>query len=881
MKKFLLGFLIFIVVLLASAVAVPYFFKDKIIAKAKEQIGNYINAKTDFESIDLSLLKNIRNFPNIALGIDNLVIIGNAPFEGDTLLNLGNARISLDLMSILKGNEYKVEQIELYNVALNTIVNKDGLENWNIVKPSKDTSADKPFKLALNKLLLSNVNLTYDDLKNDNHLKLENIQHTGKGDFTSDVFDYTSQTDIEKINLTQGIISYLKNATLAFDSKLNIDQKNKKYAFMDNKLSLNDLGLLFNGFIEIPDSTQTKMDISFKADKTTFKSLLSLIPAIYTKDFDAVKTSGNLALDGMLKGIYQRNSYPAFALNIKVDNGKFQYPKLPTAVSDIFIDAHVKNTGGSLDNTVVNIPDLRLKMANEPIIARLNVTTPVSDPAVDLSAKGKINLADIQKFYPLEGVQKLAGNANVDVTLKAKKSDVDAKRYQNIQAAGNIVATGIEYASKEVPKPVTVSNLLLNFSPQYVDVPQCIAQIGNSDFDIKGKLENVIGYVLSKDAVITGNISIASNKIDANEFLPDSTASGKSKSQKAKEVVRLPKNIDFTGTATIGELLYDKLVLKNVAGKINLKDEQLNLNNLTANLLGGSATVSGYYNTKNDIPTGNLTYNIQNFDVQQVYTYVASMKQAAPIMKYVNGSFGSNMNMQMAINPDLSPDMNSLNGTASLKMPLANVTGVPALQKIVEQTKLKQLENLRIENLDIKTTVANGRILVAPFETKVNNLKMTIGGSQGLDQTMDYAVAIDVPWKELGQASSFAEGLLAKNPIKQLNGMVPEIIRLNMKIGGTFKDPKITMGKPDGTTGAGTMKDVVKEQVQQQVQQLKEEAKTQAKQTLDTLKTQVQQEVKNKVQEILTGQKDTTKSGNPVNNIKDAVKDKIKIKLPW
>ncbi len=877
MKKFLLGLLIFIVVLLTSAIAVPYLFKDKIIAKAKEAIGNYIDAKTDFKSIDLSLLKNIRNFPNIALGIDNLVIIGNTPFEGDTLLNLGNAKVSLDLMSVLKGSEYKVEQIELSDVTLNAIVNKDGLQNWNILKPSKDTSADKPFKLALNKLVLSDVNLYYDDLKTDNHLQLEKLQHTGKGDFTAEVLDYTSQTNIEKINFSQGIIRYLKNATLTFDSKLHIDQKNKRYAFKDNKLSLNDLGLLFNGYIEIPDSIQTKMDVTFKADKTTFKSLLSLIPAVYTKDFDAVKTSGNLALDGMLKGTYQHNSYPAFALNIKVDNGKFQYPKLPTAVSDIFIDAQVKNAGGSLDNTVVNIPDLRLRMANEPIVARLNVTTPILDPAIDLAAKGKINLADIQKFYPLENVQQLAGNANVDVTVKAKKSDVDAKRYQNIQAAGNITATGIEYASKDVPKPVSVSNLLLNFSPQYVDVPQCVGKIGNSDFDIKGKLENVIGYVLSKDAVITGNVSIASGKIDANEFLPDSTTASKSKSQKAKEVVRLPKNIDFTGTATIGELLYDKLILKNVAGKINLKDEQLNLNNLTANLLGGSATVSGFYNTKNDIPTGNLTYNIQNFDVQQVYTYVGSMKQAAPIMKYVNGSFGSNMNMQMAINPDLSPDMNSLNGTASLKMPLANVTGVPALQKIVEQTKLKQLENLRIENLDIKTTVANGRILVAPFETKVNNLKMTIGGSQGLDQTMDYAVAIDVPWKELGQASSFAQGLLAKNPIPQLNGMVPEIIRLNMKIGGTFKDPKITMGKPDGASGTGTMKDVVKEQVQQ----LKEEAKTQAKQTLDTIKTQVQQEVKNKVQEILTGQKDTTKSGNPVNNIKDAVKDKIKIKLPW
>lgn len=454
-----------------------------------------------------------------------------------------------------------------------------------------------------------------------------------------------------------------------------------------------------------------------------------------------------------------------------------------------------------------------------------------------------------------------------------------AKRYQNINAAGSISATGVEYASKDVPKPVSVSNLVMNFTPQYVDVPQCKAAIGKSDFDIKGKLENVIGYVLSKDAVIVGNVNIASNKIDANEFLPDSTSSKKSNAQKAKEVVRVPKNIDFTGTATIAELLYSDLDIKNLNGKINLKDEQLNLNNLSANLLGGNAIVSGFYNTKTDIPTGNITYNIQNFDIQQVYKMVGSMRQAAPIMKYVNGAFSSNMNIQTAINPDLSPDLKTLNGTAGFKMPLANITGVPALKKIVEQTKLKQLEVLKIENVDIKTTIANGRILVSPFETKVNNLKMTIGGSQGLDQTMDYAVAIDVPWKELGQASTFAEGLLAKNPIKQLNGMVPEIIRINLKIGGTFNNPTVSVGKPDGTNGAGTMKDVVKEQVQQQVQQIKEQAVTTAKATADTLKKQAVSEAKSKVQEILTGQKDTTQKGNVIDNVKNTVKDKIK--FPW
>ncbi len=876
MKKFLIGFLVFFVILIVSAVAVPYFFKDKIIAKAKEEISKQVNAKVDFSDIDLSLLKNIRNFPNIALGIEGLTITGIAPFEGDTLLNIGSTNASLDLMSVIKGEQYKIEAISLEDATLNAIVNKEGVANWNILKPSIDTTASKPFALALNRLTLDNINLYYDDLKGGTSLKIVNLNHKGKGDFASEILDYTSSTAIEKVSFSQGLITYLKEATLNLESSVNIDQTQHKYAFKENKLILNRLGLLLNGFIQIPDSTKTVMDISFNADKTDFKSLLSLIPAVYSKDFKDIVASGILKLDGMAKGTLEGDSYPAFALNLKVDNGKFQYPKLPTAVTDVFIDAHINNLGGSLDKTLINVPDLRLRLANEPIVAKLKVATPISDPNVDLSAKGKINLADVQKFYPLEGVQKLTGNANVDLTVKAKKSDVDAKRYQNIQAAGNISANGIEYASKEVPKPVSVSNLLLNFTPQYVDVPQCVAKIGNSDFDIKGKLENVIGYVLSKDAVITGNVNIVSNKIDANEFLPDSSSASKSKAQQAKEVVRVPKNIDFTGIATVGELVYDKLNIKNLNGKINLKDEQLNLNNLTANLLGGSATVSGFYNTKTDIPTGNLTYNIQNFDVQEVYKFVGTMQKAAPIMKYVNGTFGSNMNMQMAILPDLSPDLKTLNGSAGFKMPLANIKGVPVLQKIVEQTKLKQLENLRIENLDIKTTVANGRILVAPFETKVNNLKMVVSGSQGIaDQSMDYTVAIDVPWKELGQASSFAQGLLAKNPIPKLNNMVPEIIRINLKVGGTFNKPTVNVGKPDATAGNATLKDAVKEQAQQQIEQVKE----QAKQTLDTIKTQVKEEVKNKIQEVLQGKNpnDTT----PKKSIQENVKDQLKNKFGW
>src|SRR5205807_9654894 len=122
---------------------------------------------------------------------------------------------------------------------------------------------------------------------------------------------------------------------------------------------------------------------------------------------------------------------------------------------------------------------------------------------------GKLNLGDIQRIYPMQDVQNLSGQALVDLNVKAKKSDVDAKRYQNINASGSIQTYGVLYASKDVPKPVSISNLFLQFSPQYIDVKAFKGTIGKSDFDITGKLEDAIGYILSKESVLKGNINIS------------------------------------------------------------------------------------------------------------------------------------------------------------------------------------------------------------------------------------------------------------------------------------------------------------------------------------------------------------------------------------
>src|SRR5688500_9272768 len=100
MKKFAKWTGIILVVLIVLLIALPFLFKDKIIARVKTEANKNINARVDFGDFDLSL---IRSFPNLSVGIDNLSIINKEPFQGDTLLFAKKTALTLDIMSVIRG----------------------------------------------------------------------------------------------------------------------------------------------------------------------------------------------------------------------------------------------------------------------------------------------------------------------------------------------------------------------------------------------------------------------------------------------------------------------------------------------------------------------------------------------------------------------------------------------------------------------------------------------------------------------------------------------------------------------------------------------------------------------------------------------------------
>src|ERR1041385_4469868 len=98
LKKILIGLLIFVLLLIAAAIILPFVFKDKIVAKAKESINNSVNAKVNFSGADLTIIKS---FPNITFCMNDFVIIGISEFEGDTLTYIKALEVKLNLFDVI------------------------------------------------------------------------------------------------------------------------------------------------------------------------------------------------------------------------------------------------------------------------------------------------------------------------------------------------------------------------------------------------------------------------------------------------------------------------------------------------------------------------------------------------------------------------------------------------------------------------------------------------------------------------------------------------------------------------------------------------------------------------------------------------------------
>lgn len=853
--------LLSLIILLAS---LPFLFKNTIIQKIKDTINENVNAKVDFGNFDLSIFSS---FPDFKFEIENLSVIGINEFSKDTLAFIKKIDLNLNLKSVLSGDQYQINKIIITQPKIKALVLPNGKANWDIAKPdtaptqTTDTSATTPFKLALKKFKIENASIIYDDQQSKMYSDIQNLNYELSGDFTQDVFDLLQTLTIEALTFQMDKMAYLNKARFIAKANMQADMKQMKFTFKDNEFDLNDFILKLDGSVSMPNDSDIVMDIKTSSVENTFKSLLSLIPAVYKKDFAGLQASGKVSFYADAKGTYNNHLYPAFNIKLLVNNGMFKYPSLPKSVNNVQIDLELSNKESSLDKMLIALRTFHLEMADNPIDMKALVKTPVSDPNFDISIKGKLNLASVKDFIPLEKDDNLNGIIVSDIQLAGKMSDVDKKQYDKFKAQGNLEISDMKYKTASLPYEVNLTKMLLNFTNQYVELKEFAATVGKSDFNAKGKIENFLQYIF-KDELLKGQFDFVSKLTDVNELMASSsnttpTTNTVSTAQTpttsptpTTTAVDIPGNIDFVLNAQIDKVLYDKMEITNLKGKITIREKRLLMDDVAMNVLGGKLIMDGYYDSKNlKKPLVNFNFKVENFDIQKTFETFNTVQKLAPVAKYAKGLFTATLeNFNVALNEKMEPDLNSVDAHGVIKTNNVLISGYEPFNKLAEALKQEQFKTISLQNLNLSYQIKNGRVRVEPFVTKVNQIQTTISGSTGLDQSIDYKWAMEIPKSMFGNAANNAmSGLLQQlNQKAGTNVQLPDKINLDVLFGGTVMKPTIKTSMKETTQAA---QQEIKEQItqaltdkaaeeaqkiladaQEQVNKLKAEAQKQAEQ---------------------------------------------------
>lgn len=882
---------IVLIVLLIALVVTPYAFRGKLMDLTKQEINNSLTAKVDFDGFGVSIFKN---FPDLTITIKQLEIVGTEQFVNDTLISVDKILATIDIMSVISGDSIGVKQIEIVKPRIHALIAADSSANYDIVKSSEtdtvvevDTSTTK-FSMQLEKISIVDAYIYYGDIPGNMSATLDGMNLELNGNFTESTTLIETVVSIAKLSYKMDGVTYLKDVDFDLTAGIDADFDAFKFTLKENTMSLNDLDLEYNGWLAMPGD-DIEMDFTCKTLKTDFKNILSLVPGVFMEGFEDMKTSGKLALEASLKGVYSETpeTYPSFNIGLLVENGMFQYPDLPKSVDNIFIDLRVSNPSNNLDSTIVDLKKFTMKFAQNPFSLSFFMKTPMTDPFMKADVSGTIDLESMKDFIPLDSTT-MKGVIQPQLQFAAKLSDVENENYAAITALGKLVVSNLYYKDADVPTGLAISTMSMTFSPQFVDLQQCDIKMGKSDVSLTGKLENVIAYVMS-DQTIKGALTLKSNYFDANEIMGEDTSetTDTSASDEPYEIIEVPGNIDFVLQSSFGRLLYDTYDLTNVEGKITIKDRKISMDKLSMNLLGGSMLLTGFYATPlKEKPQAKFTLDIKNFDVAQTFKTFNTVQQLAPIAKHLNGTFSTKFDFSSILQNDFMPDLKTLNGFGELSAAAMGMKETSVQTFASTNLKQTQLKDIIIKNVLVFFSIENGALKLKPFETSFNDIKTIIEGTTSIDQAIDYKIAMQIPRSQFGgQANSVLNSLTSTAASKGVDASVSDFVDLTILTTGTVTNPKFKPVLGNMTSGVfNSVKDQAKQRLQQEQERLKAQAQQEAQAKLDAAKLQAQQEADRKKKELeakaqAEKQKQTEAAKKEVNKQSDALKKDAKKQL--
>jgi AsmA protein len=397
---------------------------------------------------------------------------------------------------------------------------------------------------------------------------------------------WLDKTDLKGIGNIQLQLAgkYIAADSIMPDLSLNVKIRNGYIKNQKSPVPVSNLHMNFETRLPglDPDSLQVNLDsLYFNMGKDYFSSVLRVKgakkPDIYARvnteiDLEKwsnafgvkpVKLKGRYSLHLLAKGKYTTGikrsgirkadtvitSIPQFSVKSSFRDGYIKYADLPEGLSNISFNMNAGCPDNNYKHTTFEIENLNANVLDNFIKGYFKLSAAPGFP-MDAGLKAKFNLADIRKFYPVEGLS-LSGNLNADLQTKGKylpakkmfpvtnanislqNGSVQTQYYphpiQNIQVTANITNStgnlkGLKVSLNPASfvfenRPFAVKAYLKNFdnleyniaSEGTLDIGKIYQVFAVKDYNVKGFITTKLSLKGKQSDAVAGNYSKLNN----------------------------------------------------------------------------------------------------------------------------------------------------------------------------------------------------------------------------------------------------------------------------------------------------------------------------------------------------------------------------------
>lgn len=747
-----------LVLIVAVVAALPFLYKDKLLVKVKTALNNQVNARIDFKGFSLSVFSH---FPKVEMALEDLSVVGINEFARDTIFAAGLVSTNISLSEMISGEGLELKTLLIENPTINLISNKDGKVNWDIAKATEGqaptinaSSQADVFTLKLSDVRVNNLNLKYADEAMPMNVWIKNTNLVSSGDVAGSLTNFDIKGEAAEFIFEYDSVKYISKTKLKAATLLKVDFDKMNFAFDQGKLWINNLPLDVNGSFAMPNDSMM-FDLGFKSEKSDFATILSLVPADYQKYLEKADIKGSAEFRGTVKGLFYNEIYPAIDVLLSAEDASFKYQGLPESVQDIQILTQITKPVGDLNLLKVNVEKAHASIRNNPVDLKLMITEPMTDPNIDASFAGTIDFGSLKQALPIDSLD-ITGILKAKMQMSGRMSAVEKQEYEKFQSSGEANIQNFRIQSNQLRKPVEISQGQVKATTRQISVDRFDAKIGESDFSLRGDVSNYLAYMF-KDGVLKGDFNLKSSFINFSELSNLQKSSSPVTDKKAEPAqpagapndsvtaFQVPKNLDLSFQSVVQKAIYDKMPLNNINGLVKIKDQRMELTNLSMDMLQGKLAVNGSYaSNKENKSLFDFKLDMQNIDLPTAYQSLSTVRHYLPIAAKSQGKFSTQFSLAGGMNEKMNIVPTSMNGLGVFNTQNLMIIDSPVFDQIRGVIKKEKLKNVKVDDFTAKFQFENGKLSLNPFKTNIADQQATIYGTlsaaREISLNMDFLV---------------------------------------------------------------------------------------------------------------------------------------------